>query len=293
MPNLMKPLIKLLRPHQWIKSAFVFVGVIFGHAWGDPALLLKATLAAAGFSLAASSVYVFNDLADRERDRQHPKKRLRPLAAGTVSVGAALLLAIACGLGGLLLGWAASPLVAALILGYFTLNAGYSLGLKHVSILDVFIISAGFMLRLVAGTEGIGITASQWLLLCGMMITLFLGFAKRRAELYAMADQEAEAGSHRKVLEEYDPILLDKMIGICASATVVCYALYTLSPQTIEMHRTTALIWTVPFVLYGMFRYLQRLHSGGGEDAAREVFRDPHLILAIGGWLGLVLYLTV
>lgn len=289
----MKQLIKLLRPHQWIKSAFVFVGIIFGHAWDDPTLLLQATLAAAGFSLAASSVYIFNDLADRERDRLHPKKRFRPLAAGTVSVGAALLLAIACGVGGLLLGWTASPLVAALIGGYFALNAGYSLGLKHISILDVFIISAGFMLRLVAGTEGIGITASQWLLLCGMMVTLFLGFAKRRAELYAMAEQEAEAGSHRKVLEEYDPILLDKMIGICASATVVCYALYTLAPQTIAQHRTTDLIWTVPFVLYGMFRYLQRLHSGGGEDAAREVFRDPHLILAIGGWLGLVLYLTV
>jgi 4-hydroxybenzoate polyprenyltransferase len=289
----MKELIKLLRPHQWIKSGFVFVGVVFGHAWGEPALLLKAVLAAVGFSLAASSVYVFNDVADRENDRLHPRKRFRPLAAGTVSVKTATALGLACATSGLLLAWLASPLVLGLIVAYLALNVAYSLGLKHVSILDVFIISAGFMLRLVAGTEGIGIEASQWLLLCGMMVTLFLGFSKRRAELYAMADGPNGAGSHRKVLDEYDPVLLDKMIGICASATVVCYALYTMSPQTIAMHRTTGLIWTVPFVLYGMFRYLQRLHSGGGEDAASELTRDRHLIISGLGWFGLVLYLTI
>lgn len=288
----MKNLILLLRPHQWIKSAFVFVGVIFGHAWGDPTLLAKACLAAAGFSLAASCVYVFNDLADRKADQSHPKKRNRPLACGAVSVPAAVTLGTLCGLAGLLMAWAASPKVALTVVAYLALNAGYSRGLKHVALLDVFIISAGFMLRLIAGTEGIGIEASQWLLLCGMMITLFLGFSKRRAELYALEGESNKSGFHRKVLNEYDPILLDKMIGVCASATVICYALYTLAPQTIAQHQTTALIWTVPFVLYGMFRYLQRLHSGGGEDAASELIRDPQLIGAALSWLTLVLFLT-
>jgi 4-hydroxybenzoate polyprenyltransferase len=282
--------LRLLRPHQWIKSAFVFVGVIFGHAWDKPNYLGAALLAAAGFSLAASCVYVFNDLADRERDRAHPKKRNRPLASGAISVPAAVTLGATCGVAGLALSWLAAPAVALLVGGYLLINVGYTLGLKHVSILDVFIISSGFMLRIVAGTEGIGIEASQWLLLCGMMVTLFLGFSKRRAELFAMAGDDT--GAHRKVLDEYDPALLDKMIGVCASGTIVCYSLYTLSPQTIAQHHTTALIWTVPFVLYGMFRYLQRLHMGSGEDVSSELARDPHLLAAVAGWLALVLFLT-
>ena len=288
--------IRLLRPHQWVKSAFVFVGVIFGHAWDQPAYLSAALLAAAGFSLAASCVYVFNDLADRERDRAHPRKKDRPLASGAIGVPVAVALGVGCGVAGLALSYLAAPLVAALVGAYLLLNAGYTLGLKHVAILDVFIISAGFMLRIVAGTEGIGIEASQWLILCGMMVTLFLGFSKRRAELYALEGEatgdKGNKGTHRKVLEEYDPVLLDKMIGVCASGTIVCYSLYTLSPQTIAQHHTTALIWTVPFVLYGMFRYLQRLHAGGGEDVARDLFRDLHLLAAVGGWLALVLFLT-
>ena len=279
----------LLRPHQWIKSGFVFVGLLFGHSWTRPDVVLAACLAAIGFSLAASAVYVFNDLVDRERDREHPKKRLRPLAAGTISVSAAVGLGAGCALLGLFLAWLAAPKVAALIGIYLVLNAGYSGGLKHVAILDVFIISAGFMLRLLAGTEGIGIAASQWLLLCGLMVTLFLGFAKRRAELYALEDG---AGSHRKVLDEYDPVLLDKMITVCAAGSIVSYSLYTLSPQTLALHGTDRLMWTVPFVLYGMFRYLFLLHrQGGGSDAASDLLRDRHLLVSVGGWLLTVLWL--
>lgn len=275
--------LKLLRPHQWIKSGFVFVGVIFGHAWNSPNWMLAACLAAAGFSLAASAVYVFNDLADRERDREHPTKRLRPLAAGTISVPAAVVLGLACGVAGLTLAWLAAPTVAAFVAAYLVINAAYTGGLKHVAILDVFIIAAGFMLRILAGTEGIGIDASRWLLLCGLMVTLFLGFAKRRAELYAL---EGGAGSHRKVLDEYDPILLDKMITVCATGSVVTYSLYTLSPETLALHGTDRLMWTVPFVLYGMFRYLALLHrQAGGSDAAADLLRDPHLLAAVAGWL--------
>jgi 4-hydroxybenzoate polyprenyltransferase len=280
--------IALLRPHQWLKSGFVFVGLLFGHAWGDAEIVQGVLLAAAAFSLAASSVYVGNDLVDRERDRQHPVKRLRPLASGALPVATAWGLGAGCLVLALVLAWLASPTVLFIIVAYLLLNVGYSLGLKHVVLLDVFIIAAGFMLRILAGTLGVGIAPSHWLLLCGLMVTLFLGFAKRRAELKAL---EGDAGGHRQVLDDYDPLLLDKLIGVCAAATIVSYSLYTVSTDTAALHRTGGLIATVPFVVYGMFRYLFLLHrrSGGGDPAA-ELLADRHLLLAAGGWLAAVVF---
>jgi 4-hydroxybenzoate polyprenyltransferase len=275
--------LKLLRPHQWVKSGFVFVGLLFGHAWQNPAIVTGAVLAAIAFSLAASAVYVGNDLVDRERDRQHPKKCRRPLAAGTISLPAAVSAGIACLFAALFIGWLAGPMVFAIIGAYLLLNVGYTLGLKHVVLLDVFIISAGFMLRILAGTLGIGIVPSHWLLLCGLMVTLFLGFAKRRAELKAI---DGDAAGHRRVLDEYDPALLDKLIGICSAATIVAYSLYTVSPETVALHGTHRLFATVPFVIYGIFRYLFLLHRReGGGDPAVELLTDRHLLFACLGWL--------
>ena len=286
-----KHYLKLLRPHQWVKSGFVFVGLLFGHGWRDPSLVHKVVLAAAAFALAASAVYVINDLADRQSDREHPQKRLRPLACGAVGVPAALLLAGACLLGALLLAYGASPAVLSIVIGYALLNAGYSMGLKHGVLLDVFIIAAGFMLRILAGTLGVGIAPSHWLLLCGLLLTLFLGLAKRRAELKALDER---GGSHRKVLDDYDPALLDQLIGICAAGTIVTYSLYTVSAETVAMHGTTNLIYTVPFVIYGMFRYLFLLHRrAGGGDTAAELLRDGHLLGAVGCWLLAVVALLV
>lgn len=283
------PYLKLLRPHQWVKNGFVFVGLIFGEAFSNLALLGQVALAALAFSLAASSIYVINDLADREKDRLHPVKRHRPLAAGTVNVTQALLLAGACLFGALMLAHTVSLAVLLIVAAYAAINVGYSMGLKHVVVLDVFIIAAGFMLRLLAGTLGMGIAPSNWLLLCGLMLTLFLGFSKRRAELAAMS---GKGGSHRKVLDDYDPALLDQFITVCAGATVVSYSLYTVSPETVALHGTTNLMGTVPFVVYGMFRYLFLLHRrGGGGDPAAELLRDRHLLLAFGGWLGTVLFI--
>lgn len=285
----LKPYLKLLRPHQWVKSGFVFVGLLFGHAWHDAVLVQNVFLTAAAFALAASAVYVLNDLADRERDREHPEKCRRPLAAGTVSVAAAVLLAVACLLAATGLALVVSTSVLAIVVVYVLLNVAYSLGLKHVVLLDVFIISAGFMLRILAGTLGVGITPSHWLLLCGLMLTLFLGFAKRRAELNAL---EGRGGSHRKVLDDYDPVLLDKLIGISAAGTIVSYSLYTVSAETLAMHGTGNLIYSVPFVVYGIFRYLFLLHRrGGGGDPAAALLRDVHLLVAFGGWLLTVLVL--
>ncbi len=283
----MHPLIKLLRPHQWIKNGFVFVGLLFGHAWHDPDKIALALAAFAAFCLLSSAVYVMNDLADREQDRRHPDKRHRPLASGTVSVPAAVGLGLLCLLGGLALAITVAGAAPWIFFAYLLLNAAYSSGLKHVVILDVFIIAAGFMLRLLAGTVGIGIAPSHWLLLCGLMLTLFLGFAKRRAELNALV--EASAG-HRRVLEHYSAPLLDQFLSLTAMGTVVTYSLYTVSAETLAQHGTTQLIATVPFVLYGMLRYLYRLHRrGGGGDPSRELFADGHLLAAFFCWLATVL----
>ena len=282
----MPPLIQLLRPHQWLKNGFVLVGLLFAHAWNDGAKLSHALIAFAAFCLLSSAVYVFNDFLDREADRLHPQKRHRPLAAGRVSVSAAIMLMALCLGGGLWLafGWSEAPLVFVL---YVAMNIAYSLGLKHVVVLDVFLIASGFMLRLLAGTVGIGIAPSQWLLLCGLMLTLFLGFAKRRAELVALPE---DSTGHRAVLEHYSEALLDQFITIVAAGTIVSYSLYTVSAETIALHGSNRLMMTVPFVLYGLLRYLFRLHRrGGGGDPARELLMDGHLIAAVLGWLVTVL----
>lgn len=292
----MPPLIRLLRPHQWLKNGFVFVGLLFGHAWHDPDRVALALSAFIAFCLLSSAVYVINDLVDREQDRLHPEKRHRPLASGAVGVPAALVLAAFCLMGGLGLAFGAFgslglPASQApwIFLAYLLLNAGYSAGLKHVVVLDVFIIAAGFLLRLLAGTLGIGIQPSHWLLLCGLMLTLFLGFAKRRAELDALL---AESGSHRRVLDDYTAPMLDQFITLAGGATVLAYSLYTVSEETIAMHGTRWLIATVPCVAYGLLRYLYRLHrTGGGGDPARELLADPHLLGVFALWLGLVLWL--
>ncbi len=280
-------LLKLLRPHQWIKSSFVFVGLLFGHGWNDPGMVWKVVLAAAAFSLAASAIYVMNDLVDRERDRAHPEKCRRPLASGGVSVVQAAVLGSVCLLGAIALACASSMTVVLIVLGYAMLNVGYSFGLKHVVLLDVFIISTGFMLRILAGTLGVGIVPSHWLLLCGLMVTLFLGFAKRYAELGALAGKGA---GHRKVLDDYDPALLDMLIGISAASTIISYSLYTVSTETVAMHGSGGLIYSVPFVIYGVFRYLFLLHRRrGGGDPAAALLRDVHLLAAVAGWLLTVL----
>ena len=275
-------LVRLMRPHQWLKNGFVFVGLIFGHAWTDPALVATAVLAAAAISLIASAIYIVNDFADRERDRLHPRKRDRPLASGRVSATHALAFAGVLALAGAATAAAAGWVVLAIIVAYAAMNIAYSFSLKGVVILDVFIISAGFILRILAGTLGIGVPPSQWLLVCTLLLTLFLGFTKRRSELLSVS---AEFVTHRKALLHYNPALLDKLIGVCASGAIMSYSLYTMSPQTAQMHGTENLIYTIPFVVYGMFRYLYLLHAKhAGADTSRELVRDPHLLASVLGW---------
>jgi 4-hydroxybenzoate polyprenyltransferase len=276
-------LLRLMRPYQWVKNAFVFTGLLFGHAWRDPHLVEQVMVVFIAFCLVSSAIYTLNDIVDLEQDRHHPKKSRRPLASGSVSISAAFLLAALLGTLGLSLAYFAAPMVLMIMVGYALMNIAYSLRFKHVVILDVFIIATGFMLRILAGTLGVGIPPSQWLLLCGLMVTLFLGFTKRRAEIIVLTDDKT---AHRKVLEHYSPVLLDKMIGITAAGLIMSYSLYTMNADTIRIHNTPNLIYTVPFVMYGVFRYIYLLHhQSRGGDPSHDLVRDPHLFIAVGAWL--------
>lgn len=275
--------IHLMRPHQWVKNTFVLTGLLFGHAWHSPALVIQAIITFAAFCLISSAVYILNDIVDIEQDRNHPAKRNRPLPSGKISIPFAATFGAALGVMALGLAATASGTVVFILLIYALMNVAYSFKLKHVVILDVFIIATGFMLRILAGTLGLGIPPSQWLLLCGLMVTLFLGFSKRLAEINTLREDKS---AHRKVLAEYSPLLLDKMIMVTAAGLIMSYSLYTMNPETIRIHGTANLIYTVPFVIYGVFRYIFLLHhQSRGGDPSRDLVRDPHMLFILIAWL--------
>lgn len=286
----MKGIIRLIRPEQWWKNAFVFCGYLFSERASGLGIFLEVCTVALAFCLMSSCVYVFNDLRDLESDRQHEKKRNRPIASGAVQPNTAIALAFVLMVASLVLGWWVSWTVVAILVGYLLLNIAYTLSWKQIVILDVFCISAGFMLRIFSGTVGIGIPPSKWLLLCSMLITLFLGFVKRRSELCTLSGQK---GQVRKVLDSYSEGLLDQLIAITVAGVIISYSLYTMSSETIRIHHTENLIYTVPFVAYALFRYLYLLHaSNGGGDPSRELVKDPHILFSILAWGSLTVYFT-
>lgn len=281
-------LIKLLRPHQWIKNSFVLAGILFSHAWMQPFFLGRALLMAAAFCAISSATYIVNDAFDRARDRLHPTKKERPLALGVLSLRTAYLAAAFLFLFAIGVSSAISIGALAIVLGYFLLTLAYSLRFKHVVLLDVFILASGFLLRILAGTIAIGITPSNWLILCGFMLSLFLGFAKRSAEL----SRDTDASRARAVLSEYSPQLLASLLTITAAATILCYSLYTVSAETLALHGTSNLLYTVPLVAYGIFRTLYLLQRGVfGHDIASEIPRDRHLVLVSLFWIALSLFI--
>ena len=280
-------MIRLLRPYQWVKNGFVFAGFLFVEGWHDPTMTIRVVVAAGAFALVASSVYILNDLGDREPDRRHSQKRLRPLAAGTISSAEALSLMGVTLVGGLVLGYWVSPRTFLLLSIYLILNALYTKWLKRVVILDVFVLASGFFLRILVGTLGVGIPPSKWLLLCGIMLALFLGFGKRQAELMELRST-GQVG--REVLGQYGDKILESMLTTTSGAVLVTYALYTVDDTTVAQHHTEALIYTVPIVAYGLFRYLYLLHHHEmGQDSSRELFRDWHLVGTLLVWLAAVL----
>jgi decaprenyl-phosphate phosphoribosyltransferase len=269
--------IRLMRPHQWVKNAFVFAGLLFSQTWNDGPLALRVFYAFAAFCCLSSMVYIINDWHDRESDALHPKKRHRPLASGAVSGPVALALAAALLSGGVLL--AANNRVLLVLLGlYAVLNLAYSWKLKQVPVLDVTIIAAGFMLRLLAGTVAVGIPPSRWLLLTGIFVALFLGFSKRKAESFQ------DEASQRAVLAYYPAALLDTFMAVTMTATLTTYSLFATSPEALLQHGER-LVYTVPVVIFGMLRYAYQVHRGHGEDVARDLLRDPWILAAAVLWL--------
>lgn len=282
---------KLMRPHHYLKNGFVLLGPLFSQQW-DMVTLGQGMLVFLTFCCMASAVYVLNDIMDCEADRAHPAKCRRPLPSGAIPLGAAkrilgVLAVLSIGLSLLVSGW-----VTLFVLTYFIINLLYSCRLKHVVILDVFLISSGFMLRILAGTVGLGIDPSAWLLLCGLMLTLFLGFAKRRAELLMLESvQGSDNALTRRVLDDYSPAMLEQFLAVTAACTVIAYGLYTVSPQTVAAHGSDNLIYTLPFVVYGIFRYLFLLHRhAGGNDAARDLLQDRHMLVTVAAWVAVTLW---
>ena len=282
----MRNYLQLLRPDQWIKNGFVFAGFLFYGQWHNTALLCKSVWATLIFCLASSAVYAFNDAVDAERDRLHPRKKNRPVATGSVSKSAAFGFSFSLALASILGALLVSPILPGFVAGYLLLNLAYTLRLKELVILDVFCIALGFLLRMLSGTIAIHIPPSHWIILCTLMVSLFLGFAKRSAEL---SDQ---AGAARPVLSAYSPALLHLFLGISTACTVMTYGLYTISERTIQVHGTSHLIYTLPLVVFGLFRYLHLvLSQGKGENPSRDILEDRQILVTLVLYILMVLAL--
>ena len=262
-------LLRALRPTQWTKNAILLAAFIFGY-WDKSQQvelipsLMRIIPGLVLFCLASSSIYLLNDVRDIESDRAHPTKRFRPIAAGLVSIPAALITALVL-FGAVMVGsWMLSPRFLAVVLTYISLQVVYSFVLKQVALVDVFVIAGGFVLRAIAGAVVTDVSISPWLLLCTFLLALFLALCKRRHEKMITPDNGAE---HRAALGKYDTQLLNQLIAIVSSATIVSYALYTLWPETVEKFGTSMLGFTIPFVMFGIFRYLDLVyrHEKGGR----------------------------
>jgi 4-hydroxybenzoate polyprenyltransferase len=271
-------LVRAMRPAQWVKNLFVLAPVLFGKVADRPDLAGRTLVVAAAFCALASALYLLNDVRDAEADRQHPVKKSRPVAAGTLAAGTAL--AAAAVLAAVSLTVVALTARAALpwTLVYAVTTALYSLGLKRVALLDVFIVASGYVLRVLAGSSAAQVAPSHWLLLCTFFLALFLALSKRRSEL------AARGGASRASLHETPVALLEAFENIALGTTVVSYALYTVAPETIAWFRTDRLLATVPIVVFGLFRWRLIEARGGGEDATSDLFTDPGLLATVVAW---------
>lgn len=282
----MPPLLRAMRPQQWVKNLFVLAPVVFAHRLGDPVAVGRALLALAAFCAGSSAIYLLNDLRDREADRHHPLKRQRPIATGEVTPATALLVAALLATSALLAGWALGRVVLALLLGFLLLNGLYTWHLKNVVILDVMVLAVGYLLRVEAGAAAVAVSVSSWLLLCTLFVALFLGFSKRRHELLLLAER---APHQRRVLTHYSPAFLDQMINVVTASTVLCYALYAMAEESVAKHGR-GLVYTVPFVLFGVFRYLYLVYQRPGHaNPTEEVLTDPPFLVNVALWAIVVL----
>jgi 4-hydroxybenzoate polyprenyltransferase len=276
-------LFKSIRPQQWLKNFFIFAPLIFSENIFNRSMFLQTLLAFAVFCLLSGALYILNDLKDLEEDRLHPIKSKRPLASGELKKRQAITAFVILSFISLLLASLVNEEFLWVCLVYFFLQIAYSFALKHVVILDVFIVASGFFLRVIAGAVAIQVQISPWLLICTTLLALFLALSKRRHEIILL---DEDAMNHRPILKEYSPYLLDQMISVVTASTVIAYCLYTISGETIEKFGTNKLILTVPFVLYGIFRYLYLIHQKAeGGTPETLILKDRPLLLDIFLWI--------
>jgi|SRR5262245_52549717 len=271
-----------LRPRQWVKNLFVFAGLIFSQSLFTP-LVWPAIAAFVIFCALSGAIYLFNDLADVEKDRLHPTKRRRPIASGALSIRAATTIGVLALVGSLVAAYALSARFGVVATVYAALLTAYSLWLKHVVILDVLTVAIGFVLRAVAGAAAIGVEISGWLVICTILVALFLALGKRRHEYLTL---HGDAAAHRPILAEYSESFLDQMVAVVTASTVTAYALYTMSPDTVAKFHTRWLPLTLPFVLYGVFRYLYLLYRRElGGNPSDLLLSDRALLINTVLWM--------
>jgi len=272
-----------LRPVQWIKNGFVLAPLVFSHQFTNWVKCVNTGIAFISFCAISSAIYLFNDICDYREDIQHPVKKHRAVASGAITRQQALWLAVMLTALSLGLGWFAGGRLIGVVAIYALVNVIYSLGIKHVPIVDVMTIAAGFVLRILGGSVAISVAPSHWLVLCTIMISLFLGFTKRRAELISAGQTNSSA---RIVLKDYSVAFLDQVIAVVTGATIICYALYTVDARTLEVFDTRAMLLTVPSVIYGIFRYLYiAYHLNEAEDPTRAVLSDIPTLINLAIWL--------
>ncbi|PYQ04213.1 MAG: decaprenyl-phosphate phosphoribosyltransferase [Acidobacteria bacterium] len=286
----MRAILVSLRPHQWTKNLVVFAALAFSKHLFERGPLLRSLLAFALFCVLSGAVYLLNDVADVERDRRHPTKSRRPIASGQLAVRTAVMIAIGLGLAALGGSWLLGPAFLASAACYLALNLLYSFRLKEVVIVDVLSVSLGFVIRAVAGGTAIGVAISDWLLICTVLLALFLSLSKRRHELTSLS---GTAAGHRAILAEYSPYLLDQMIGVVTASCLMAYAFYTTAEETRQKFQTDRLAWTIPFVLYGIFRYLYLVHQKEKGGSPTDVLlTDRPLLLDVALWAVAVVFIV-
>ena len=295
--SLITDFFRTMRPHQWVKNLFIFPALIFSKHLFQPDYLLRSLAAFVLFCALSGSVYIFNDIMDAEEDRHHPKKKDRPIAAGRVSARTALAAFIIVAALSISLSFILEMHFGIIAAAYFLINVGYSVYLKRVALVDVLVVSLGFVIRAAAGGLAIEVEVSPWLLVCTMLLALFLVLAKRRHELTLLderqntlaelspAEDENTAIKYRKSLDEYSAYFLDQMIALTTASTLMAYILYTLSREAAEKFGGTALVYTTPFVIYGIFRYLYLIHQKNkGGSPTKTLMGDGPLLVDVGLW---------
>jgi len=284
-------LVEAVRPRQWTKNLLAFAALLFAKRMTDPTALAESAIAFGSLCLAAGACYLVNDVADAERDRAHPEKATRPIASGRLSPRAATVAAVVLMVAAVLVGFSVNYDLAICVAVYIVATLAYTFTLKHVVVLDVLTVAFGFVLRAVAGALAIRVEISVWLLVCTFLLSLFLAIAKRRGELQMLAMAE----EHREILGEYSQYLLDQMTAVVTSSALMAYCLYTFSERTVREVGSTNLKYTIPFVVYAVFRYLYLVHKRGlGADPSQLFLRDKPLLVCVILWAvvcGVILYL--